>query len=92
MWKCGALWFDMVHVGMISTTGVLVAVVAFLHKCERWRPGAAGGATQRFPGGDLALSWCPIPLFYSAIVPCPILWKSVASSMLGVVHILRNHG
>ena len=53
------MWFDLVHVGMISTTGVVVAVVAFLHKCERWRPGAARGATQRFPGGDLALSWCP---------------------------------
>ena len=30
------MWFDMVHVVMISTTGVVVAVVAFLHKCERW--------------------------------------------------------
>ena len=63
------------------------------------------GATQRFPGGDLALSWCPIPLFYtstlvhfycaifyvkcciyhgvllfySAIVPCPIVTPIVVS-------------
>ena len=50
MWKCGAVWFDMVHVGMISTTGVVVVavVVAFLHKCERWRPGAAGGRRSGF--------------------------------------------
>ena len=41
------MWFDMVHVGMIST-GVVVAVVAFLHKCERWRPGAAGGRRSGF--------------------------------------------
>ena len=41
-------WFDMVHVVMISTTGVVVAVVAFLHKCERWRPGAAGGRRSGF--------------------------------------------
>ena len=41
------MWFGMVHMGMIST-GVVVAVVAFLHKCERWRPGAAGGRRSGF--------------------------------------------